>query len=94
MIYKKATGPLGTPVNAAYGLLGDGKTAVIEMAEASGLHLVPPKLRNPLLTTSRGTGELILDAVEKVQPRLSSDWAEALRMTVEQAWPVHWASNF
>ncbi|MCY8090222.1 glycerate kinase [Bacillus sonorensis] len=65
MIYKKATGPLGTPVNAAYGLLGDGKTAVIEMAEASGLHLVPPKLRNPLLTTSRGTGELILDAVEK-----------------------------
>ncbi|WP_307893043.1 glycerate kinase [Bacillus swezeyi] len=65
LIYKKVTGPRGTPVKAAYGLLGDGKTAVIEMAEASGLHLVPPKQRNPLLTTTRGTGELIADAIEQ-----------------------------
>ncbi|MEC0555986.1 glycerate kinase [Bacillus haynesii] len=65
IVYQTVTGPLGKPVKAAYGLLGDGKTAVIEMAEASGLHLVPPGQRNPLLTTTRGTGELILDAAEK-----------------------------
>lgn len=65
IVYQTVTGPLGKPVKAAYGLLGDGKTAVIEMAEASGLHLVPPEQRNPLLTTTRGTGELILDAAEK-----------------------------
>ncbi|QHZ44878.1 glycerate kinase [Bacillus sp. NSP9.1] len=65
LMYKQVTGPLGTPVKAAYGLLGDGKTAVIEMAEASGLHLIPPAQRNPLQTTTRGTGELIIDAVEK-----------------------------
>ncbi|MPQ27428.1 glycerate kinase [Bacillus paralicheniformis] len=65
IVQQTVTGPLGKPVMAAYGLLGDGKTAVIEMAEASGLHLVPPEQRNPLLTTTRGTGELILDAAEK-----------------------------
>ncbi|MCY7755854.1 glycerate kinase [Bacillus haynesii] len=65
IVHQTVTGPLGKPVKAAYGLLGDGKTAVIEMAEASGLHLVPPGQRNPLLTTTRGTGELILDATEK-----------------------------
>lgn len=59
------TGPLGLPVEAQYGWLGDGKTAVIEMATASGLHLVPPERRNPLLTTTKGTGELIKDAVQK-----------------------------
>lgn len=63
IIEKTVTGPLGTPVSATYGLLGDGRTAVIEMAEASGLHLVPRQLRNPLKTTTRGTGELIADAV-------------------------------
>ncbi|MCY7863466.1 glycerate kinase [Bacillus haynesii] len=65
IVHQTVTGPLGKPVKAAYGLLGDGKTAVIEMAAASGLHLVPPGQRNPLLTTTRGTGELILDAAEK-----------------------------
>ncbi|MEM5017514.1 glycerate kinase [Metabacillus indicus] len=59
------TGPLGHPADAEYGWLGDGKTAVIEMASASGLHLVPPERRNPLITTTAGTGELIRDAVEK-----------------------------
>ena len=58
------TGPLGVPVNACWGLSGDGKTAFIEMAAASGLGLVPPAQRNPLLTTSRGTGELILQALD------------------------------
>ncbi|ASS74158.1 glycerate kinase [Tumebacillus algifaecis] len=58
------TGPLGIPVQAMYGVLGDEKTAVIEMAQASGLTLVPEELRNPLLTTSRGTGELIAHALD------------------------------
>ncbi|UUA77109.1 glycerate kinase [Bacillus amyloliquefaciens] len=65
IIKKTVTGPLGTPVNAAYGLLGDGRTAVIEIAEASGLHLVPRHLRDPLNTTTRGTGELIADAASR-----------------------------
>lgn len=58
------SGPLGEPVQAFFGLLGDGRTAVIEMAAASGLELVPPARRNPMLTSSRGTGELIHAALE------------------------------
>ena len=62
------TGPLGGPVTAFYGLCGDGRTAVVEMAAASGLMLVPPLLHRPLAATSRGTGELlhaVLDAGAK-----------------------------
>lgn len=58
------TGPLGLPVEGYWGLMGDGKTAVIEMAAASGLHHVPMEQRNPLFTTSHGTGELILAALD------------------------------
>lgn len=58
------SGPLGEPVEAFYGLTGDGDTAVIEMAAASGLARVPPDRRNPLLTNSRGTGELIRAALD------------------------------
>lgn len=61
----RVTGPLGEPVDACWGISGDGKTAFIEMAAASGLALVPPAQRNPLITTSRGTGELILQALEQ-----------------------------
>jgi len=57
------SGPLGELVAAEYGTLGDGTTAVIEMAAASGLQLVPEERRDPRLTTTRGTGELILDAL-------------------------------
>lgn len=53
------TAPLGEQVEGFYGLMGDGKTAIIEMAAASGLHLVAPELRNPMKTTTYGTGELI-----------------------------------
>ena len=60
----KVTGPLGQTVSAQWGLSGDGQTAFIEMAAASGLALVPPESRNPLVTTSYGTGELILQALE------------------------------
>ncbi len=58
-------GPLGGAVEAKYGLIAGGKVAVIEMAEASGLPLVPVSRRNPMLTTTYGTGELILDAVSR-----------------------------
>jgi glycerate kinase len=65
IIKKRVTGPLGNKVMARYGILGDGTTAVIEMAEASGLPLVPRHKRNPLITTTYGTGELISDAVNR-----------------------------
>ena len=63
-IRKRVTGPAGNPVTARYGLLADGETAVIEMAEASGLPLVSGREMNPLKTTTYGTGELILDAAK------------------------------
>jgi glycerate kinase len=65
LVQKEVTGPLGTPVFAHYGILGDGKTAVIEMASASGIHLVTKETKNPLITTTFGTGELIKDCIEK-----------------------------
>ncbi len=65
MQHAVVTGPLGESVNACWGISGDGVTAFIEMAAASGLVLVPPAQRNPLITTSRGTGELILAALDK-----------------------------
>jgi glycerate kinase len=57
------TGPLGSPVTARFGMLGDGMTAVVEMAAASGLVLIPRDSRDPMRTSTRGTGELILAAV-------------------------------
>jgi glycerate 2-kinase len=64
IVKKRVMGPLGEPVIARYGILGDGTTAAIEMAEASGLALVPER-RDPLRATTYGTGELILDAIER-----------------------------
>lgn len=57
------TGPLGEPVQASYGRLS-GNRAIMEMAEASGLMLVPKEKRNPLLTSTMGTGEMIARAME------------------------------
>ena len=48
LLRKRVRGPRGEPVSARYGILGDGETAVIEMAEASGLPLIPRAERNPL----------------------------------------------
>ncbi|EKZ6355986.1 glycerate kinase [Klebsiella aerogenes] len=64
IVQVSVTGPLGEPVNAFYGLSGDMRCAYIEMAAASGLESVPPTRRNPLLTTSWGTGELIRHALD------------------------------
>ena len=64
LLAAQVTGPLGAPVQAFFGMTGDGKTAIVEMAAASGLVLVPPGLRNPLKTTSFGTGELIKAALD------------------------------
>ncbi|WP_263833376.1 glycerate kinase family protein [Sulfurospirillum oryzae] len=57
--------PLMNPLSAQYGILEDGTTAVIEMAQASGLPLVPKEKRNPLLTTTFGVGEMVKDAILK-----------------------------
>jgi glycerate 2-kinase len=60
----QVTGPLGSPVRAEFGLLRDGTTAVLEMAAASGHAHVMPERRDPSRTTTRGTGELLLAAIE------------------------------
>jgi glycerate kinase len=67
---KRVTGPMGKTVEAVWGVLGDGKTAVIEMASASGLPLVPPAERNPLAATTAGTGQLIQEVLESGFKRL------------------------
>lgn len=61
--YITVKGPLGKPTKAFYGISGNHKLAVIEMASSSGLDLVPESLRNPLKTTTWGFGELITDAL-------------------------------
>lgn len=62
----EVTGPLGEKVLAEYGILEDGETAIIEMAAASGLALIKDRSkRNPMITTTYGTGELIRDALDE-----------------------------
>jgi glycerate 2-kinase len=58
------TDPLGRPIRATWGLCGDGRTAVVEMARASGLELLTPPERDPMRTSTRGTGELIAAALD------------------------------
>lgn len=57
-------GPLGTPITAQYGISGDGHTAFIEMASASGIAAVAPDDRNPMISTTYGTGQLIKEALD------------------------------
>ncbi len=65
MLSAAVTGPLGVKTKARYALLGDGETGVIEMAEASGLRLLGKQERNPMVSTTFGTGELIARAIDK-----------------------------
>ena len=64
-IWLEVSDPLGRPVRASYVILEDGTTAVVEMAVASGLTLLSPEERNPLETSTYGTGQLIADALNK-----------------------------
>lgn len=59
----RVSGPLGETISCRYGLI-DGQTAVIEMAQAAGLPLVPVSKRNPMNTATRGVGEMIADAIK------------------------------
>ena len=63
IITANVSDPLGRPINARYGMVGD--KAIIEMAAASGLTLLRPNERNPWLTSTHGTGELIIDAIQR-----------------------------
>jgi glycerate 2-kinase len=64
-VHFEVTGPLiGQNVQSYLGLIDEGKTAVIEMAMANGIHLIKKSQRNPLVTTTKGTGEMIKVALE------------------------------
>ncbi|NHN88183.1 glycerate kinase family protein [Acetobacter conturbans] len=60
-----ATGPMGQPVEAFFGITGDGRTAIIEIAAAAGLESVPAEQRDPAIATTRGVGELIRRALDE-----------------------------
>lgn len=65
ILKEKTVGPLGEEVNSRFGILGKKNIAVIEMASTSGLELISPEKRNPYLTTTYGTGQLILKALDQ-----------------------------
>ncbi|MCH8988829.1 MAG: glycerate kinase [Chloroflexi bacterium] len=64
------TGPINQQVEAQWGVMGDGRTAVIEMARASGLSMVPARRRNPKVTTTLGTGEILKEALQRGYSRV------------------------
>jgi glycerate kinase len=64
-IQQRVMGPLREPMDAFFGILGDDTTGVVEMAAASGLALVPPERRDPRITTTYGTGQLIAAAMDR-----------------------------
>lgn len=65
IVYVPSLDPLNRPIQSFYGILGDGKTAVIEMAATSGIELISPEERNPLITTTYGTGLLLKAALDE-----------------------------
>ena len=65
MVSKVVSDPLGRKIEARYALINGGATAVIAMSSASGLTLLKPEERNPLIASTFGTGELIVDALER-----------------------------
>jgi glycerate kinase len=70
LVSTRVTGPMGAPTDAVFGILGAANTAVIEMAAASGLTLVPTGERDPMRATTYGTGELVLRALDEGVTRL------------------------
>jgi glycerate kinase len=69
-IEKEVRDPFGRPITASFGLVDEGRTAVIEMADASGLRLLKGETLNPLLATSYGTGQLIKYALDEKVKRI------------------------
>ena len=65
MVSRVVSDPLGRRIEARYALINEGATAVIAMSSASGLTLLKPEERNPLIASTFGTGELIVDALER-----------------------------
>ncbi|KGO32235.1 glycerate kinase, partial [Oenococcus alcoholitolerans] len=65
IISERVTGPLGKDVDAKFGILGDNEAAVIEMSQASGIQYVNDSNHDPLVTTTFGTGQLIISAINK-----------------------------
>jgi glycerate kinase len=64
IVFATATGPLGEKARSSYGVSGNGRTAIIEMARIAGLPMIPLALRNPFRTTSFGVGEMIQHALD------------------------------
>ena len=93
LITKTVHNPLDQLSEAYYGILGDGQTAVIEMAQASGIQYVNDETHNPMITTTYGTGELMLDAMDHGVKKLFLELVVLPQMTVELVWPKHWAPN-
>ncbi len=63
--FSEVEGPMGDITRAKWGMLGKSKTAVIEIAEACGLHLVSANKRNPMAASSYGVGQLVIAALDK-----------------------------
>ena len=93
LVHVDVTGPLGNTIQAFYGLSGDERSAFIEMAAASGLEQVPAGLRDPLKTTSWGTGELIRMRWTLALSISSLELAEAPPMMAVPGWCKRWEQN-
>lgn len=65
IVYHIVRGPLGDPVEGMIGIHGNQNVAIIEMASASGIQLIDPSARNPLLTSTYGTGQLIAECLNR-----------------------------
>ena len=65
LITMTCSNPIGEPIESKYSISGDGKTAILEMAKASGLYLITQSQRNPYITTTYGVGEQIKDALDR-----------------------------
>lgn len=90
----QVTGPLGDPVDCAYGIIEEEKMAVIEMSAAAGITLVPDERKNPLFTTTYGVGEMIRDAIQKGCRKFVVGIAEAQRTMAESECYRHLGMSF
>ena len=87
----EVTGPMKKKVKAQYGILPDGKTAIVEMSSAAGITLVPQEERNPLHATTYGVGEILVDAIRKGCRHFIVGIGEVPPTMAEWACFRHWA---